>query len=359
MAGALPASTLLYEAADAEARRARLPSPRNIEIDHFVILMMENRSFDHYFGWAPGADASQRQSYRDPAGNAVPTRPASNLGANAQWKGCGYNDPGHGWKSGRAQLRGGFMAQGSGNDIFALTYYDKGQLGFIHQAASTYTLYDRYFCSLLGPTFPNRYYKWAATSAGKTSNIDQVDINKAGNQFETIFDRAIGRGLSARYYHSDQPFAAVYGPRGHGVVEPGLPLLRGLRRRHAAQHHDRRPAVRRRRRRGRALSRRAPAGRRAAGPGLHGRRGQRVRALAQLPPRRAVHRVRRVGRVLRPRPPAARTRQARHRQPGHRLRPDGLPHPRGGGLALHAPPHQGRPACAWTTGSTATSRSSS
>ena len=149
MAGVLPASTLLYEAADAEARRARLPSPRNVEIDHFVVLMMENRSFDHYFGWAPGADASQKQSFRDGAGNQVPTRPASNLGANSQWKGCGFNDPGHGWKSGRAQLRGGFMAPGSGNDIFALSYYDRGQLGFIHQAASTYTLYDRYFCSIL------------------------------------------------------------------------------------------------------------------------------------------------------------------------------------------------------------------
>ena len=220
MAGALPASTLLYEAADAEARRARLPSARNVEIDHFVILMMENRSFDHYFGWAPGADGRQKQSFRDPAGNSIPTRPASNLGANSQWKGCGYNDPGHGWKSGRAQLLNGFMGQGSGNDIFALSYYDRGQLGFIHQAASTYTLYDRYFCSLLGPTFPNRYYKWAATSAGKTSNIEQVDVNKGGNQFETIFDRALGRGLSARYYHSDIPFAAVYGSRGLGWSNP-------------------------------------------------------------------------------------------------------------------------------------------
>ena len=112
------------------------------------------------------------------------------------------------------------MGQGSGNDIFALSYYDRGQLGFIHQAASTYTLYDRYFCSLLGPTFPNRYYKWAATSAGKTSNIEQVDVDQGGNQFETIFDRALGRGLSARYYHSDIPFAAVYGPRGLGWSNP-------------------------------------------------------------------------------------------------------------------------------------------
>lgn len=219
MAGALPASTLLYQAAEAEARRARLPSPRNVEIDHFVILMMENRSFDHYLGWVPGADASQRQSYRDPGGNQIPTRPADSLGT-ARWQGCGYVDPGHGWKSGRAQLRNGFMGQGSGNDTFALTYYQRGQLPFIHEAARRYTLYDRYFCSLLGPTFPNRYYKWAATSAGKTSNIDQVDVNKGGNQFETIFDRAIGRGLSSRYYYSDQPFSAVYGTRGLAWSSP-------------------------------------------------------------------------------------------------------------------------------------------
>lgn len=219
MATTLPVGTLLYEAADADARRARLPSPRNVEIDHFVILMMENRSFDHYLGWVPDADAVQSQSFRNSRGQSVPTRPASNLG-RAQFQGCGHPDPGHGWKSGRAQLRNGFIADGSGNDEFALSYYNRGQLPFIHDAASKYTMYDRYFCSLLGPTFPNRYYKWAATSAGKTENIEQVDIAQGGNQFETIFDRAISRGRSARYYYSDQPFSAVYGPRGLAWSNP-------------------------------------------------------------------------------------------------------------------------------------------
>ena len=218
MATTLPVGTLLYEAADADARRARLPSPRNVEIDHFVILMMENRSFDHYLGWVPDADAVQSQSFRNSRGQSVPTRPASNLG-RAQFQGCGHPDPGHGWKSGRAQLRNGFIADGSGNDEFALSYYNRGQLPFIHDAASKYTMYDRYFCSLLGPTFPNRYYKWAATSAGKTENIEQVDIAQGGNQFETIFDRAISRGRSARYYYSDQPFSAV-GPRGLAWSNP-------------------------------------------------------------------------------------------------------------------------------------------
>lgn len=211
MASTLPVGTLLYEAADAEARRARLPSPRNVEIDHFVILMMENRSFDHYFGWVPNADAIQHQSFRNPAGQKVATRHASSLGT-AEWQGCGHPDPGHGWDNGRAQLRGGFLDKDAGNDEFALNYYNRGDLGFIHEAARQYTLYDRYFCSLLGPTWPNRYYKWSAQSGGSITNSPPV--SSGGNQWETIFDRALSHGVSARYYNSDLPFSAVWGARG-------------------------------------------------------------------------------------------------------------------------------------------------
>jgi phospholipase C len=217
-AASLPASTLLSEAASAAARP--LPSPRNIEIDHFVVLMMENRSFDHYFGWLSGeADAVQDQSFPDPSGTQVATRHFSTLGSGGmEYKGCGHPDPGHGWESGRAQLEGGFLAPGSGNDEFALTYFDQGDLGFIHEAARHYTLYDRFFCSLLASTWPNRYYKWSGTSGGSKDNTPPLET--AGNQWETIFDRAIGRGLSARYYNSDLPFSAVWGARGATWTNP-------------------------------------------------------------------------------------------------------------------------------------------
>jgi phospholipase C len=219
-AAGLPVSTLLSEAASAAARRSPLPSPRNLEIDHFVVLMMENRSFDHYFGWLAGAaDAVQDQSFPDPFGAQVPTRHFSTLGSGGiEYKGCGHPDPGHGWESGRAQLQGGFLASGSGNDEFALTYFDQGDLGFIHEAARQYTLYDRFFCSLLASTWPNRYYKWSATSGGRKDNTPPLET--AGNQWETIFDRAIGRGLSARYYNSDLPFSAVWGARGATWTNP-------------------------------------------------------------------------------------------------------------------------------------------
>ena len=209
-AGVLPADLLLKEAAAAQSRRVPMPRPRDVPIDHFVIVMMENRSFDHYFGWLDGvADATQKMSYPNEAGEQVPTRHAGSL--EAPWQGCGHPDPGHGWNSGRVQLKEGFMAKGAQTDEFALTYYNEDDCGFIHPAAKQFTVYDRFFCSALTSTWPNRYYKWSAQAGGRKNNDPPVQT--AGNQWETIFDRAIGSGVSARYYNSDLPFSVVWGPR--------------------------------------------------------------------------------------------------------------------------------------------------
>ena len=56
----LDSDTLVAEAARRQRRRAMLPAPRNLPIDTFVVLMMENRSFDHYLGWMPNADGARR-----------------------------------------------------------------------------------------------------------------------------------------------------------------------------------------------------------------------------------------------------------------------------------------------------------
>ena len=177
-AASLPAGQLLAQAAFAQ--RGSLPSPRNLPIDHVVVVMMENRSFDHYFGWLEAADGSQDETYVDgETGEPVATRHASTL--EAEWQGCGHPDPGHGWDSGRRQLQDGFLATGSGNDEFALTYYERGEIEFLHAAAAEYTLYARFFCSLLASTWPNRYYKWSAQSGGRKDNDPPLDT--AGNQW--------------------------------------------------------------------------------------------------------------------------------------------------------------------------------
>ena len=108
--------------------------------------------------------------------------------------------------------------KGSGNDEFALTYFNRNELGFIHAAAQNYTSFDRWFCSVLASTYPNRHYKWGAQSGGNKNN--RIPADSAGEQWETIFDRALKRGLSARYYNSDLPFSALYGPRGASWTSP-------------------------------------------------------------------------------------------------------------------------------------------
>ena len=157
-------------------------------IDHFVILMMENRSFDHYFGWLRGSPTPSQHADATRTRRASWCRRAhaSTLGTGGiQYKGCGHPDPGHGWDSGRAQLQRRLPRRRRGNDEFALTYYNQGELGFIHEAARNYTLYDRYFCSLLGPTWPNRYYKWSAQSGGLKNNTHRRPAATTGRRSST------------------------------------------------------------------------------------------------------------------------------------------------------------------------------
>ena len=107
---------------------------------------MENRSFDHYLGWlasddeylehgrkryGPGffVDGQTQQTYRDPLGRPVQTRPASSYRIEAvETRGCTYRAPGHDWTAGRIQRDHGFLAPGSGNDEFALAYYGADDL---------------------------------------------------------------------------------------------------------------------------------------------------------------------------------------------------------------------------------------
>src|SRR3954463_326897 len=98
----LPSETLVAEAARKQRRRA-LPAPKNLPIDTFVVLMMENRSFDHYLGWLPNADGRQDGlSYVDLQGQSHPTHRLT-----PDWQGCGHPDPDHSAEGGRTQLNGG------------------------------------------------------------------------------------------------------------------------------------------------------------------------------------------------------------------------------------------------------------
>ena len=217
LATVLDADTLVAEAARQQRRRP-LPSPRNLPIDTIVVLMMENRSFDHYLGWMPEADGRQAGlAYVDEKGVRATTRPLA-----PDWQGCGHADPDHSWNGGRVQLNGGRMdgfLKGR-NDELAISYYVDGDLGFIQHAAKASTTYDRFHCSVLGPTYPNREYMHAAQSYGRKDNY--IPIQEQGFPDTTIWAACERAGVSHHYYYSDIPVTALWGSsatRRSGRVE--------------------------------------------------------------------------------------------------------------------------------------------
>jgi phospholipase C len=212
LASILPTSQLVAEAA--RRQRTKLPSPRDLPIDTFVVLMMENRSFDHYFGWRTDADGrNEGLQYPDKDGKLIPT-----YRLTPDFQGCGHPDPDHGWTGGRWQLNGGrndrFVTGNEdlvSSDEFAIGYYLPDDLPFMAPASREFLLHDRFFCSILASTYPNRHYMWSAQGGGHKTNV--LPVNTLGHQWDTIFDVAQRKGISARYFPSDLPFAALYGPR--------------------------------------------------------------------------------------------------------------------------------------------------
>src|SRR5437764_14027693 len=209
----LDPDTVLGEAARRQ-RRTQLPSPRNLPIDTFVVLMMENRSFDHYLGWHPGADGRQGGlTYTDFAGQAHQTARLA-----PDFQGCEHPDPDHSWEGGRAQVNGGkmdgFLRSGT-NDVFSIGYYAEQDLPFVGHAAKAFTSYDRFFCSLLASTYPNREYMHAAQSYGKIDNsLPEAGFQNQGFPDTTIFASLAAKGIDARYFYSDLPVAALWGANG-------------------------------------------------------------------------------------------------------------------------------------------------
>jgi phospholipase C len=198
-------------------------------ITHVVVLMMENRSFDHFLGWlatdkkflehgrrAYGPrfyiEGDQTQRYRDIHGKRMSTyHLPERSGEENPYRGCGHPDPGHGWDQGRAQRDRGFLAEDTGNDEFAVGYYKDADVPLYANLARRFTTFDRYHCSVLGPTYPNREYLHSAQSGGHKANDTATD--SVGFEWTTIWDRLAEAGVPAGYYFVDLPVTALWGPR--------------------------------------------------------------------------------------------------------------------------------------------------
>jgi phospholipase C len=157
------------------------------DIEHFVFLMQENRSFDHYYGTMSGvrgfndsaainAGLFQQKGYNvstkaaDPSAYVNPFRLDTTHGATLD--GEAINDPDHSWGGQHKVWNNGAMDQwvtthlqtdGIKNGPATMGYYTRQDIPVHFALADAFTICDSYFCSVLGPTDPNRLYWISAT----------------------------------------------------------------------------------------------------------------------------------------------------------------------------------------------------
>ena len=209
---ALLASSTQVGRAAAATTASKLPRvPAASGIDHIVVVTMENRSFDHYLGWVPGADGPRaKQKYRDASNVAHPIWHLDSFTGDA------FHDPNHSHVGGVAELNGGACdgwLLAPNNDIYSIGYYRDSDLDFYRGAAPYWTVCDRFFASILGPTYPNRFYTHSAQT-------DRITNTPAVATMPTIWDSLAGAGLDGRYYYSDLPFIALYGGKYASISHP-------------------------------------------------------------------------------------------------------------------------------------------
>jgi phospholipase C len=198
-------------------------------IEHVVVLMMENRSFDHFLSWLPGADGRHDMIYLAADGNYYPNYPLA-----PDFQGCGYSDPDHSWEGFLVQHNYGQMdgflqrptapASNPGVTLakantFPVGYYTNRSddrtrkavpdLPVIGALAENYTVLDRYFCSFAGETFPNRFYQHAAQTDRDHNNATLSSLPTIWDQLSPVPNT---QGIpTGGYFFRDLPFLALWG----------------------------------------------------------------------------------------------------------------------------------------------------
>jgi phospholipase C len=229
-AGAMVTGSELLSRAAASA--AATVSPNGARgVQHVVVLMMENRSFDHFLGWLPGADGRHDLAFPSTDGNVYPNYPLA-----PDFQGCGYSDPDHSWEGFLVQRNFGKMdgflqrpTAPAGNagvtlaaaNTFPVGYYTNRHpdgrpkavpdLPVIGALAEHYTVLDRYFCSFAGETFPNRFYQHAARTDRDHNSETISTLPAIWDQLSPIPNT---KGIpTGGYFFRDAPFLALWGTK--------------------------------------------------------------------------------------------------------------------------------------------------
>ncbi|MGH8456613.1 MAG: alkaline phosphatase family protein [Stenotrophobium sp.] len=214
---ALPGCGSSSAPSSASSAAMALPPPQDAGIDHIVLLMMENRSFDHFLGWVPGADGVQTGLvFPDRAGAMQATYPML-TGHPSPWQGCGSGDPNHSYVAGRADLKGGWLLNDPTElgDTLPLGYYRREDLPFFSGIADGWTICDRYHSGIMAGTWPNRFYM----HAGDNDFLDGDGIEKQSH-LPSLWDALAAAGVEGRYYFGNLPFVALWGAKYLPISRP-------------------------------------------------------------------------------------------------------------------------------------------
>jgi len=202
------------------------------KIKHIVVLMMENHSYDNYLGFSGRGDGLPGSVDGTPsAENALPNGQhvaAHRLTDTTQVPG----NPTQTWHASHLAYGEGnctgfassvWETVPGGDPAIPMGYWTDEELPFYHGLARTFPVADRWFCSCLGPTFPNRRFLISGTAHGLIDDLlwDMVDYPPAG----TIFDALTRNDISWVNYHNVQPALVVF---MRLLGRPGLIALRRL-----------------------------------------------------------------------------------------------------------------------------------
>ena len=190
------------------------------DIEHIIVVMMENRSFDHILGWVPGADGLQGDRlYTTDDGQefmASELQDTQNFFAG---------DPDHTYGGARTHFNDGAMdgflrTQLDQTNTFPIGYFGRDKVPFFSGCADYFTIGDRYFTGFMGPTWPNRIYMHSGQTDRMATGSPPADHVGLFCELPTIWDLAREAGVSASYYYSDAPMTAIWGTRLLSISRP-------------------------------------------------------------------------------------------------------------------------------------------
>ncbi|MEU8531251.1 phosphocholine-specific phospholipase C, partial [Streptomyces sp. NPDC048629] len=211
LAGGATALTML---SDSIARAAAIPAQGSTgtiqDIEHIVVLMQENRSFDHYFGAMKGVRGfGDPRPVRLPSGKSVfhqednfgnttlPFRPTSDKLGMEYLQGLN-----HDWQGGQsAWNKGKYNNWIPAKTKATMAYLTREDIPFHYALADAFTVCDAYHCSFIGATDPNRYYMWTGYVGNDGTGGGPVLNNaEAGYGWTTYPERLEAAGVSWKIY---------------------------------------------------------------------------------------------------------------------------------------------------------------